>query len=134
MTRRKRSYRLVLFGGLVLATLAGCEDHSSSSSPSPPLLPTETVSIFVGGQCRVAVSRIVCRDSSRSEPQNRLRAIDWELFSGSTGLSQGSTPSAPGGEISFTGLATDSYQVNQKVSAQDGSSQERTYGPFTISQ
>lgn len=132
MTRCKQSCRLFVWGSLVLATLAGCEERSSSlprpSSPSP----TEIVSIFVGGQCRVAVSTIVCRDASRSEPENRLTAVGWELINGSSGLSQGSSPSEPGGEISFTGLAAGSYQVNQSVYAKDGSSQARTYGPLTI--
>lgn len=131
MTRRKQSLRLVLCGSLVLATLAGCEENSSSSSPSPLPLPTEIVSIFVGGQCRVAANTIVCRDASRSEPQNRLTAIDWELFN-SFGISQGASPTAPGGEVSFTGLADGSYQVNQQVYARDGSAQERTYGPLII--
>jgi len=93
----------------------------------------EIVSIFVGGQCQVAAGTIVCRDASRSEPQNRLTAIDWELINSSTGLSQGSLPRAPGGEISFTGLAAGTYQVNQTVSAQDGSKEEKTYGPLTVS-
>jgi hypothetical protein len=135
MTRRKQFYCLVLCGSLALTTLAGCETNSSSSSsPSTsPASPTETVSIFVGGQCRVAANTIVCRDASRSEPQNRLTAIDWELISGSSGISQGASPTAPGGEVSFTGLTAGSYQVNQRVSAQDGSAQGRTYGPLTIS-
>jgi hypothetical protein len=95
-------------------------------------LPTETVSIFVGGQCHVAANTIVCRDASRSEPQSLLTAVGWEVFSASTGLSQGASPSAPGGEVSFTGLAADTYQVNQTVSAHGGASQGRTYGPLTI--
>lgn len=124
MTRRKKSRRLTLCIGLALVTLAGCDKGS----------PTETVSIFVGGQCLITANTIVCRDASRSEPQNRLTVVDWELVNGSTGLSLGVLPSPPGGQISFTGLVTNSsYQVNQTVSAQDGSSQERTYGPFTVS-
>jgi hypothetical protein len=123
MTRCKQSHRLVLWSSLALATLAGCDKGSS----------TETVSIFVGGQCRIATNTIVCRDASRSEPENRLAVVDWELISGSTGLSQGVLPSAPGGEISFAGLAAGNYQVNQTVSAQDGSTQGRSYGPFTVS-
>jgi hypothetical protein len=103
--------------------LTGCDNDS----------PIETVTIFVGGQCRVVANTIVCRDASRSEPANRLTVVDWELISSSTGLSQGVLPSAPGGEISFTGLVAGSYQVNQTVSAQDGSTQGRSYGPFTIS-
>ncbi len=132
MTRRKQSCRLVLCSSLVLATLAGCEENSSSTSPPPVPSPTEIVSIFVGGQCRVAANTIVCRDASRSEPQNRLTAIDWELFN-SSGISQGASPTAPGGEVSFTGLTDGSYQVNQRVSARDGSAQARTYGPLIIS-
>jgi hypothetical protein len=130
MTRRKQSRRLVLWVSLALPVMAGCDANSSSPSP----LPTEAVSIFVGGQCRVAVNMIVCRDASRSEPRNRLTAIDWELISNSTGLSLGSSPSAPGGEVSFTGLAIGSYQVNQTVSAQDHSAQRRTYGPLTVTE
>ncbi|MBW8879595.1 MAG: hypothetical protein JF614_32075 [Acidobacteria bacterium] len=130
MIRCKRVHRLVLCGSLALAMLAGCQAHSTSSSPSP--LPTETVSIFVGGQCHVAANTIVCRDASRSEPQSLLTAVGWEVFSASTGLSQGASPSAPGGEVSFTGLAADTYQVNQTVSAHGGASQGRTYGPLTI--
>jgi Tfp pilus assembly protein PilX len=135
MTRRKQSLCLVLCGSLALTTLAGCETNSSSSSsPSPsPASPTETVSIFINGQCHVAANTIVCRDASRSEPRDRLTAVDWEVFSGSTGISQGGMPSAPGGQVSFTGLTTGTYQVTQRVSAQDGSAQERTYGPLTIS-
>lgn len=94
---------------------------------------TEIVSIFVDGQCHVAASTIVCRDASRSDPPDSLTAVDWELISAFTGLSQGSTPSPPGGEISFTGLAPGSYQVNQTVSARDGTFQERTYGPLVVS-
>ena len=133
MTRRKQSYRLVLCGTLILVALVGCETHSSSTSPPPALSPTESVSIFINGQCHVAANTIVCRDSSRSEPRDRLTAVDWEVFSGSTGISQGGSPSAPGGQVSFTGLTTGSYQVTQRVSAQGGSAQERTYGPFTVS-
>lgn len=124
MVPRKQSYRLILWILLVLEALAGC-GHDS---------PSEGVSIFVGGQCLITANTIVCRDASRSEPQNRLTVVDWELVNGSTGLSLGGLPSPPGGQISFTGLVTNSsYQVNQTVSAQDGSSQERTYGPFTVS-
>jgi hypothetical protein len=90
------------------------------------------VSIFVGGQCIVAANTIVCRDASRSEPPESLTVVDWELTSGTTGLSLAVLPSAPSGEISFTGLANGSYQVNQTVSAPDGSVQQRTYGPFTV--
>ena len=133
MTRRTQSFRLVLSIPLILATLVGCETNSSSSSTSPPPLPTEPVTIFINGQCHVAANTIVCRDSSRSEPRDRLTAVDWEVFSGSTGISQGGSPSAPGGQVSFTGLTIGSYQVSQRVSAQDGSAQERTYGPFTVS-
>lgn len=122
MNQRKWSYRLILCLSLSLVTLAGCDKDSS----------TEAVSIFVGGQCLAAMNTIVCRDASRSEPQDRLTVVDWELIKGSNGLSLGVLPSAPGGQISFTGLAADSYQVNQTVSAQDGSEQERTYGPFTV--
>jgi len=121
MTRRKRSLFLCL--SLCLSMLAGCNKDT----------PTETVSIFVGGQCILATNTIVCRDASRSEPQNRLAVVDWELVRGSTGLSQGVLPSAPGGQIAFTGLAPGSYQVNQTVSARNGSQQEKTYGPFTVS-
>lgn len=136
MNRCKQSCRFVVWGSLALATLAGCEERSSSYSrpPSPSPLPTEVVSIFVGGQCRVATNTIVCRDASRSEPENRLTAVGWELINGSSGLSQGSAPSEPGGEISFTGLAAGSYQVNQSVYAKDGSSQGRTYGPLNVNQ
>ena len=135
MTRRKQSPCLVLSCSLVLALLVGCETSSSSSSSSPPSpsSPTEAVTIFINGQCHVAANTIVCRDASRSEPRDRLTAVDWEVFSGSTGISQGGSPSAPGGQVSFTGLTTGSYQVTQRVSAQDGSAQERTYGPFTVS-
>ena len=129
----RKSHHLVLCGGLALAALAGCQDHSSPTSPPSPTPPSpETVSIFVGGQCRVASNAVVCRDASRSEPQNHLSAVGWELINSSTGLSQGSSPSSPGGEISFTGLATATYQVNQTVFAQDGSSQGRTYGPLSV--
>lgn len=123
MPRRKQSSRFVLCLGLSLATLAGCDKDS----------PTEEVSIFVGGQCLAAANIIVCEDASRSEPEDRLTIVDWKLISGSTGLTQRVQPSAPGGEISFTGLTAGTYQVNQAVSARDGSSQERTYGPFTVS-
>jgi hypothetical protein len=102
--------------------------HSPSPSPSP----NETVTIFVGGQCHVAASTIVGRDSSRSEPQNRLTKIDWELINSATGVSQGVAQSSPGGEIAFTGLLAGNYQVNQTVSASDGSEQERTYGPLNV--
>jgi len=95
-------------------------------------LSTESVSIFVGGECRVAASAIVCRDASRSEPPGSLMAVDWELISISSGLSQGSTPSPPGGEISFTGLAPGNYQVNQTVSARGGTIQGKTYGPLIV--
>lgn len=132
MTRRKQSLYFLL-GSLALAVLAGCETHSSSSSPAPALSPTESATIFINGQCHVSANTIVCRDASRSEPQNRLTAVDWELFSGVTGISQGGQPSAPGGQVSFTGLTTGNYQVTQRVSAQGGAAQERTYGPFTIS-
>lgn len=133
MIRCKQLHCLVIYGSLVLVALAGCEARSSSTTLSPTHLPTETVSIFINGQCHVAANTIVYRDASRSEPRDRLTAVDWELFSGSSGISQGGLPSAPGGQISFTGLATGNYQVNQRVSPQDGSAQERTYGPFTVS-
>jgi len=113
----KQSRPLVLWSSVALVMLAGCDKDSPTDT---------TVSIFVGGQCLVAANTIVCRDASRSEPTGR------ELTSGTTGLSLAVLPSAPGGEISFTGLANGSYQVNQTVSAQDGSAQERTYGPFTV--
>lgn len=134
MTRREPSHHLLLLCGvLVLVLLGGCKDHSSPTAPPEPTpKPPETVSIFIGGQCRASTNTIVCRDASRSEPANRIAFIEWELISNSTGLSQGSTPSSPGGEISFTGLADDNYQVNQTVSAQNGSMQQRTYGPFYI--
>jgi hypothetical protein len=130
----RKPHHLVLCGSLALATLSGCRDHSTSHSPSPSPSPspTEVVSIFVGGQCRVAANTIVCRDTSRSEPQNRLTKISWELIESSTGLSQGVAPSSPSGEISFTGLTATTYQVNQTVSASDGSEQERTYGPLVV--
>ncbi len=132
MTGRK-SHHLVLCGSLALTALAGCQDHSSGhSSTLPSPLPTEPVTISVGGQCRVGSSTIVCRDSSQSEPENHLTRVDWELINSSTGLSQGVAPSSPGGEISFAGLATATYQVNQTVSASDGSEQERTYGPLNV--
>lgn len=120
MTRRKRAIFLCI--SFSLPMLAGCHKDS----------PTETVSIFVGGQCILATNTIVCRDASRSEPKNRLSVVDWELVRGSTGLSQGVLPSAPGGQIAFTGLAPGSYQVNQTVSARNGEQQEKTYGPFTV--
>jgi hypothetical protein len=123
MIRRMQPFHFALWTIVVLAMVEGCDRGS----------PTETVSIFVGGQCLTAANTIVCRDASRSEPQNRLTVVDWELISSSTGLSQGVLPSAPGGQISFTGLAAGGYQVNQMVSAQGGSTQERTYGPFTVS-
>ena len=122
MARRNRLHHRVLWISLALVPLAGCNKNS----------PTETVSIFVGGQCLVAANTIVCRDASRSEPQNRLTVVDWELTLSSSGLSLGVLPSAPGGTISFNGLAAASYQVNQTVSAQDGSSQQRSYGPLAV--
>ncbi len=122
MTLRKSSHRLALWSSVVLATLAGCHKNS----------PVEPVSIFVGGQCIVATTTIVCRDASRSEPPSSLTIVDWELTSGTTGLSLAALSGAPGGEISFTGLTNGNYQVNQTVSARDGSIQQRTYGPFTV--
>jgi hypothetical protein len=124
MIQCKQSRRLVLWSSVALATLVGCHKNSPTDT---------TVNIFVGGQCLVAANTIVCRDASRSEPANRLTVVDWELTSGTTGLSLAVLPSAPGGQISFTGLANGTYQVNQLVSAQDGSAQERTYGPLTVS-
>lgn len=111
--------------GLVLClslSLAGCDKHSS----------TEPTTIFVGGECLVSTNTIVCTDASRSEPQNRLMVVDWELLDGSTGLSLRVWPTAPSGQVSFTGLASGTYQVDQSVSSRDGSAQERTYGPFTV--
>ena len=91
-----------------------------------------TVSIFSGGQCLVVGNTIACQDTSRSEPAERLTVVDWELTSGTTGLSLAVQPSAPGGKTLFTGLARGTYQVNQTVTAEDGSAQERSHGPFTV--
>jgi len=131
MTGRK-PYHLVLCGSLALAALAGCQDHSSGSSPAPSPSPTEIVTIFIGGRCNVDGPTIACEDASRSDPQNRLTKVNWELIKVSTGRSQGVTPSSPGGEISFTGLFATDYQVNQTVFASDGSSQQKTYGPLSV--
>jgi hypothetical protein len=132
MTGHKQSHRLVLCGSLTLGlVLAGCQDHSGGAAP-PAVLPTESLVIFIAGQCRSSANTIVCRDSSWSQPQNHLRAVTWEVIDTATGLSQGSTPTPPGGEFSSSGLASGTYQVNQKVIGDDNSSQSRTYGPYTI--
>lgn len=81
---------------------------------------------------REAHSREVDGTCSGSEPAERLTVVDWELTNGTTGLSLAVLPSAPGGKIFFTDLASGTYQVNQTVTAKDDSAQERSYGPFTI--
>jgi hypothetical protein len=90
------------------------------------------VKIFVVGNCHVYKWTIVCRDESRSKPQDGLAAVDWELFDSASGVSQEKLPGTPGGRISFTGLAAGVYEVTQSVSAQDGSTRQRTYGPFDV--
>jgi hypothetical protein len=128
----RKSHYLVLCGGLALAALAGCEQKSSPTAPpSPSPLPTEMVSILVGGDCHASSSSILCRDKSLSEPRNGLSAVGWELFN-DAGLPQGSSPSSPGGEVSFTGLAAAKYHVNQTVFAKDGSSQTRTHPDLVV--
>jgi hypothetical protein len=128
----RKSHYLVLCGGLALAMLAGCQDHSSPTSPSPePSPPTETVSLFAGGHCNVDKNTIVCGDSSK--PQSRIQSVEWELVSGSTGITLQSSSKPPGSAISFPGLAAGTYQVNQTVTGKDGLALAATYGPLTVS-
>jgi hypothetical protein len=133
MTGRKL-HPLVLCGSLTLAMLTGCQDHSSPTAPSPEPSPqpTENVSLFAGGQCHVATNTIVCRDLSRSEPQNRIKSVEWELVSSTTGIPLQSTSKPSGADVSFPGLAPGIYQVDQTVIGQDGAQQARTYGPLSV--
>ena len=113
---------------LVVVFLVGCDGDVTIDRT-----PTESsVSILIGGQCRTAGGRIECEDSSQSSPQDHLTAVRWELRSSTTGISQDRKQSDPGAEVSFSGLAPDTYEVEQTVVADDGASAQQVHGDLVI--
>ncbi|HEY9420727.1 MAG TPA: hypothetical protein VIW92_04875 [Thermoanaerobaculia bacterium] len=126
MNLLKRFCTLVVL--LALAALAGACDSLGLSGDSK----TEPVTIHLGGECHTDGQTILCRDTSTSTPQNRLKAIEWTLHSASTGFPHGSQQKSPGDQASFSGMRTDTYQVTQRVLANDGASAQHVHPGLSI--
>ena len=117
---------------LVLALVACDGDVNIDGSEQQSTSPTEPVTILIGGQCRAGDGRIECEDSSTSRPSGHLEAVRWELRSSSTGISQDNRRGEPDAEISFSGLAPDTYEVEQTVLADDGGAASQVHGDLVI--
>lgn len=116
---------------LMVTLLVGCDgDTVNIDNTSTPT--DASVTILIGGQCRTTAGRIECEDSSQSAPDGRLTAVRWDLRSSTTGISQDRTQGDPGGEISFAGLAPDTYEVGQTVIADDGATAVQIHGDLVI--
>jgi hypothetical protein len=115
---------------LMMTLLVGCDDTVNIDNTSTPT--DASVTILIGGQCRTTAGRIECEDSSQSVPDGRLTAVRWDLRSSTTGISQDRTQGDPGGEISFAGLAPDTYEVGQTVIADDGATAVQVHGDLVI--
>ena len=126
--------RSIIFGllGIFIGILIGCDGDVNVENP-PPTTPTEVVSILIGGQCRTSGARIECEDESRSSPADQLGSVTWELRSSTTGISIDRRQGEPGGEVSFSGLSPDTYEVEQAVEASDGSTVQQVHGDLVIS-
>ena len=112
-------------------TVVGCENDVTVDNTGDNT-PTEVISILIGGQCRTSGARIECEDDSRSAPSDQLTAVSWELRSSTTGISIDRRQSEPEGEVSFSGLDTDTYDVEQAVEASDGSIVQQVHGDLII--
>lgn len=114
-----------------LILLAGCGYEITRDSDGPDS-PTSSVSIVVLGQCRAVARRIECRDESESNPPRQLQLVQWELSNSATGLSLDSRRADPGDEVSFPGLASDVYEVRQRVFARDGGTAQKVYSDLFV--
>ena len=126
--------RHFLFCLALALTLVGCAGDVTVESPEAhvPETPTEPVLILIGGQCRADNGRIECEDSSTSTPARHLVSVRWDLRDAATGISQDRRQNPPLAEVSFSGLEAGSYEVEQTVLADDGSSASQVHGGLEI--
>lgn len=107
---------------LVLLVLQGCdfsEENNLAPSPTEP-----EVSVYsVDGQARVSGSTIVAEDRSSGD----VAAVRFVLRSSTTGVSVESRSTSIGGEVTFSGLAPDTYEVEHEVTGTDGSAEVVVY-------
>ena len=121
------------------AVLGGCE-----ASPTEPkdekvsgdICETGPYLIHLSGQCRVAGShRIVCEDESTTTPGDKVLNVVFQLRNADTGTpveTRSVNPGALPREVSFSGLATGSYEVRHTVQARDCSVTFTTYAGLEL--
>ena len=128
---------------LVLTALfaQGCDRFSSPTEPEEDRTLVAACEpgpyrIHLSGQCRVASSRrIVCEDESTTTPRDKVLTILFQLRNAVTGTPVESKSISPGSiprEVSFSGLATGSYEIRHTVQALDCSSTFTTYAGLEV--
>jgi hypothetical protein len=133
MTNLKTTALLIALAAAAL--FGGCE-----TSPTEPkdekapdvLCETGPYLIHLSGQCRVASGsrRIVCEDETTTTPREKVLNVVFQLRNADTGTpveTKSLNPGAIPREVSFSGLASGSYEIRHTVQARDCSATFTTY-------
>lgn len=108
-------YAVLLF---LAVLLIGCEINDNSNSNPTPTSP-DSVTVLTSGRVTSSTpGTIECEDTSRTIPADQAAAVRWTVRLVASG---DSASSAPGGEVTFTGLAAGTYTVEQVVILKDQS-------------
>jgi hypothetical protein len=125
---------------IALSTLLGQGCKSSPTEPkqdkAPALCETGPYLIHLSGQCRVAGNRrVVCEDETTTTPREKVLNVVFQLRNAATGTPVETKSVDPGSiprEVSFSGLASGSYEIRHTVQAQDCSSTFTTYAGLEV--
>ena len=138
MTTTKTAARLAAFA---LATLLGACESNTPTEPKDLEVPatlceTGPYLIHLSGQCRVASNRrIVCEDETTTTPREKVLNVVFQLRNADTGAPVETKSISPGAvprEVSFSGLATGTYEVRPTVPAKDCAATFTTYASLEV--
>jgi hypothetical protein len=130
-----------LLAAFALATLLGACESNTPTEPKDLEVPatlceTGPYLIHLSGQCRVASNRrIVCEDETTTTPREKVLNVVFQLRNADTGAPVETKSISPGAvprEVSFSGLATGTYEVRHTVQAKDCAATFTTYASLEV--
>jgi hypothetical protein len=110
-------YIIILICAIFL--LPGCEIKDTRTPTQPDEEPVYVTVLTSGRVTSPAPGRIAVEDDSSTIPANEIAQVQW-VVRAPTGSSADSGTTAPGGELTFTGLPAGGYTVEQTAILKSG--------------
>ena len=121
--------RKILFALLAFSLVftVGCDTGSDVTVEAPTAPGGDAVSIFADARVSSpSPGRIVAEDDSTSDPPGQINRVQFQLRSAS-GETTDSASTSAGSEVTFTGVASGTWTVEQSVFSPGVPTAERQY-------